>query len=166
MISCFQWPKTFFQFQQFIYVQPTYIWTEILYGSAFRKLIVVMFKLRPNWNWSHCALIARVSNGLNLGMLFTMPPRVCVATRRSDVVHLPSHGHWHHLRSNHTQAPAFLQDRWCQGSSWVNELDLGLTHSVGPFTPMIGEYLSLCKGTMQALTSHLLLSCCPSKAYP
>jgi len=36
------------QLQQVIYAQPTYIWTEILYSSAFRKLIVVVFKLRPN----------------------------------------------------------------------------------------------------------------------
>ena len=130
------------QFQKFIYAQPTYVWTEILYSSAFRKLIV------ENWHCLYCALIARVSKGLNLGMLFSMPPRVRLSTTEIPVVHLSNRGHWHHLKSNHTQAPtdpAFLQDRWCQcqGSSWVNELDLGLTDSVGLFTPRIGEYLSL-----------------------
>lgn len=71
------------QFQQFIYAQPTYVWSEILQSSAFRKLIVVTFKLRPNWHCLYCALITRASNGVNLGILFSMPPRVWVATRRS-----------------------------------------------------------------------------------
>lgn len=71
------------QFQQFTYAQPTSIRTEVLYSSAFRKRIVVTFKLRPHWQCLYCALIARASNGLNLVMPCSMPPCVWVLTTRS-----------------------------------------------------------------------------------
>lgn len=103
----FSVPTNLLQFQQFVYAQSTFMWTKILHNSAFRKPIVITFKVRPNWQCLCCALIARVRNGLNHGRLFGMPPCVRVAVVR-DARGLPARL-WSFLPSEEAPHPGCLQ---------------------------------------------------------